>query len=287
MKLMSRLIPTRRLTHALLPAARYSVLSVMAIVSVFPFFWMFSSSLRPPQEVWLFPPKLFPSRLSLGYMERIILHNTFVNNLLNSLIISLSVTILAITFSIAAGYSISRFKYRGRRLIARLILIAYMFPPVLLIIPMFRVMAELHLVNTRIGLIIAQLAFCFPYATWLLDAYFTTIPRELDEAAGIDGASPLGALVRIIIPLAGPGIVAATVFSFILSWNDFIFSLVLATAAEIRPLAIGLYQQSGGDLMVWGDIMAWSGLMTLPIFVFFLALQKQFIYGLTAGSIKG
>jgi multiple sugar transport system permease protein len=135
--------------------------------------------------------------------------------------------------------------------------------------------------------ILCQLTICFPYCTWLLRAYFGSIPLELEESAAIDGAHPLMCLIRIIVPLATPGIVAAAIFSFIASWREFLYSFVIATDQKMHPLAIGLWHQAGADIMIWGDIMAWCALMVIPILIFFLLLQKQIVYGLTAGSVKG
>lgn len=282
-----RILNSQRARDRFTVILSYSFLIVLSVIAVFPLFWMFSSALRPSNEIWMFPPRLLPSALSFKYYERIMTYTGFLQNLKNSVIISLSTTALAILFSVAAGYSISRFRYKGRKFLSRVILVAYMFPPVLLIIPLFKIMVNVGLINTRIGLIIAQLAFAFPYAAWLLNAYFSTIPKELEEAAYVDGCGPVGALTRIIIPLAAPGIVAAAIFSFILSWRDFLFSFIIASEPSIRPLSVGLYEQVGGELMVWGDIMAWSSLMTLPILLFFILLQKQIVYGLTAGAVKG
>lgn len=265
----------------------YLFVIVASFVAVFPLFWMFSSALRPPEELFVFPPRLFPSRLSLTYYARILLENTFIRNLFNSLIITISTTAISIVLSVLAAYSLSRGKYRGKNLIASVILIAYMFPPSLLMVSLFRILTQVGLVGTRLGVILCQLTICFPYSTWLLRAYFASIPKELEESAFIDGAGPLYCLRVIILPLAMPGIVAALVFSFIASWREFLYSFIIATRTSMHPLSIGLWIQAGGDNMVWGDIMAWSSLMVVPILLFFLLMQKQIVYGLTAGSVKG
>jgi len=162
-----------------------------------------------------------------------------------------------------------------------------MFPPIFFLIPLFKILYSIGLIDTKIGLTIAFLAWSFPYATWLLIAYFSTIPKELEEAALIDGASHFGAFLRIVLPLASPGIAAAAIFCFINAWRDFLFALVLSSTDRSKTLAVGLYEQLWGEVMIWPDILTWSALMTLPILIFFLFLQKQIIYGLTAGAVKG
>lgn len=162
-----------------------------------------------------------------------------------------------------------------------------MFPPIFFIIPLFKILNLLKLINTKIGITLSFLAWAFPYSTWLQIAYFSTLPRELEEAAYIDGAGHMSTFLRIVVPLAKPGIVAAGVFCFISAWTDFMFAFVLSSTTRSKTLAVGLFEQLGGEVMLWPDILTWSFLMTVPVVLFFLIFQKQFISGLTAGAVKG
>lgn len=270
----------------------YIFLIILAIWAAFPLYWMFSCIVRAPQDVFKVPPELIPKTFSLYNLRKIFGLTEFGQlgffaYLRNSLIISFLTTILATSSAALASYSFSHLKGTGGKFVSRAVLLAYMFPPIFFLIPLFKILQSMRLIDTQIGLTISFIAWAFPYATWLLIAYFSTIPRELEEAAHIDGASRLGAFLKVVVPLAAPGIAAAAIFCFILAWRDFLFAFVLSSTGRSKTLAVGLYEQIGGEVMIWPDVLTWATLMVLPILFLFLFLQKYIIYGLTAGAVKG
>jgi len=267
----------------------YIALVIVSFFAVFPLFWAISSSLRPAEELFARPPLLIPQTLDLKYYVQVLLYTAFPMYLRNTLIVALQSTLIAVVSASMAAYSFSRYNYRGREFISGTILLAYLFPPIVLIIPLFVFFRALNLVNTRFGLSLAHVTFTFPYAAWLLRGYFNAIPRDMEESAKIDGASNLKIFLNILLPLAAPAIVAAAIFTFIVSWNEFLFGLILTTSEETKPLSVGFYGRvhSGEMQEAWGGIMAWSNLMILPVLGFFLILEKRIVAGLTGGAIKG
>ena len=266
----------------------YVFLIILTLWAVFPFYWIFSSVLRVPEDVFKVPPDLIPRSFSLHNVKNIFDKYTgFLTYLGNSVVISVLTTVLATGVAALASYSLSHLRGRGGRLTSRAILVAYLFPPIFFLIPLFKTLHIIGLIDTKLGLTISFLAWSFPYASWLLIAYFKTLPRELEEAAYIDGASHLVAFWKIVIPLAAPGVATAAIFCFILAWRDFLFAFILSSTNRSKTLAVGLYEKFGGEMMIWPDILTWSALMTLPILLFFLFLQKHIISGLTAGATKG
>lgn len=276
---MSRATRTRLLVYAGLIA--------FAAFSTFPLYWMVASSVRPYAELTSTPPKLFSSSFDLTAYSTVLRHSPFVRMFLNTLIVAVSTTIITVTFGAMAGHSLARMRFRGKALVSRGVLIAYIFPQILLVVPLFVAMVRFGLANTFPGLIITYLTFSFPFCMWMLTAYFQSVPRELEEAAQIDGASNFGVFFRIVLPLARPGLAAAAIFTFIHSWNEFLYALVLLNTQNNQTLSIGLYRMVGGELMRWAELLASTSMMVLPILVAFLFLQEHFVAGLTAGAVKG
>ncbi|MGQ9779575.1 MAG: carbohydrate ABC transporter permease, partial [Bacillota bacterium] len=194
---------------------------------------------------------------------------------------------IQVILSTFAAYGLARFKFRGRNFFSMGLLVTQMFPPVLLIIPIYLIMINLRLVNTYAALVITYCTFAVPFSTWMLYGYFETLPAELEEAALVDGCSRLGTLFRIIIPLAAPGIAAVALFSFILSWQEYMFALTLTRTAEMRTLPVGISMLVGFREVLWGQLMAGSVIVTVPVVVLFVYFQKYLIKGLTMGAIKG
>jgi multiple sugar transport system permease protein len=245
-----------------------------------------------PEDMFKTPPVLIPKTFSLYNFAKVIGLTRFgdigfLSDFKNSLIISLLTTILATSSGGLAAYSLCHIRGRGGKILSRLILLTYMFPAIFFIIPLFKILNSVKLTDTKIGITLSFLAWAFPYSTWLLIAYFGTLPRELEEAAYIDGAGHMSTFLRIVMPLAKPGAVAAAVFCFISAWTDFMFGFVLSSTTRSKTLAVGLFEQLGGEIMLWPDILTWSFLMVVPVVIFFLIFQKQFISGLTAGAVKG
>jgi multiple sugar transport system permease protein len=210
---------------------------------------------------------------------------------LNSLIVSLSATVCSVVLAIFAAYAISRYRFRGRSAFTLTVLSTQMFPGILFLLPLFVIFVNLErstgvaLYGTRLGLIITYLTFSLPFSIWMLVGYFDSIPRELEQAALVDGATPLGALFRILIPVSLPGIVAVAIFAFITAWGEVLFASILTTDAT-RTLAIGLRNYSSQSNVYWNQLMAAAIVVSAPVIIAFLALQRYIVRGLTAGGVK-
>jgi ABC-type glycerol-3-phosphate transport system permease component len=265
----------------------YVGLIVFAVFSTFPLYWMVASSVRPYAELTQTPPRLFSTSFDVTAYATVLRHSPFVRMFLNTLTVAVITTIITVTFGAMAGHSLARMRFRGKALVSRGVLVAYIFPQILLVVPLFVAMVRMGLANTFPGLIITYLTFSFPFCMWMLTAYFQSVPRELEEAAQIDGASNFGVFWRIVLPLARPGLAASAIFTFIHSWNEFLYALVLLNSQNNQTLSIGLYRMVGGELMRWAELLASTSMMVLPILVAFLFLQEHFVAGLTAGAVKG
>jgi ABC-type glycerol-3-phosphate transport system permease component len=196
-------------------------------------------------------------------------------------------TAIVVILGAAAAYSLTRYRYRGRNAIAKLLLLAYMFPPIILIVPLFIFAHSLALTNSRIGVSLSYISFSLPYAIWILRAFFQGLPIELEHAAWIDGASRSQGLIYIVIPSALPGIIATAIFTFIVAWNDFLFASVLISVDRLKTLPVGINDFFHMAVVDWGLIMAAGVMITIPAVVFFVAVQQYLVEGWGAGAVKG
>lgn len=265
----------------------YAILCVISLLSVFPLYWMVVSSIRPAMELLMPDSGLIPSRLTLDSYKRVIFNSPFFRFLKNSLVVTICTLAITLTFSSMAAHSLARMDFRGKDLISRGILLAYVFPQIVMVVPLFVAIVKMGLANSYLGLIITYITCTFPFATWMLTAYFHTIPKELEEAALIDGASNFQVFFKITLPLARPGLVSAAVFTFIQAWNEFLYALVILNSESRKTLSVGLYGLIGGEIMTWGEVLSMCTLMVIPTMVFFVLVQKHLVEGLTAGAVKG
>lgn len=265
----------------------YAGLATFALFSLFPLYWMLASSIRPYAELTATPPRLFSTSFDISSYLTVLRSSPFLRMFWNSVIVSVITTAITVAFGAMAGHSLARLRFRGKLLITRGVLLAYIFPQVLLVVPLFVAMVNMGLANTFPGLILTYLTFSFPFCMWMLTAYFQSVPIELEQAALIDGASNFGVFWRIVLPLARPGLAAAAIFTFIHAWNEFLYALVLLNSQNNQTLSIGLYRMVGGELMRWAELLASTSMMVLPILAAFLFLQRHFVTGLTAGAVKG
>lgn len=265
------------------------VLLMITILILAPLFWMIRISLTPESELFELKSKSIIKIASLkSYRSLFTDRIYFFRYYLNSLIVASMTTGVCLTAGLLAGYSFSRFRYKGRNFLMQALLSSQMFPWALLLIPLFISFSKFKLINSYIGLVLAHSTFAFPLCTWILKSYFDTIPRELEESAEIDGCGKLRTLWSIILPVCLPGIVAAGIYVFLFSWNDFLFGLTLTTKDEMRILAPGIALTFIQEhRYVWGEMMAACVCVTVPLVVLFLLLQRYFIEGLTAGAMKG
>ncbi len=262
-------------------------LPVLLIVAfaLAPYVWMLLTSIKPTPELTQWPVRYLPGEPTLQHYRELVTRTSFAGNLLNSLIIATGAAIVGLGVSIPAGYAFSRFRFRGRRALMTGFLVINMFPIVLLIIPLFVLMRMLGLIDTFLGVIIGHSTFAIPFAIWMLTSYFTTIPRELDEAATIDGASRLEAIRHVILPLVMPGVVTAGIYIFITSWNEYLFAMMLS-GQSVRTVTVALQLFIGEFTIQWGLLTAGGTLIALPVTILFLLVQRRLVGGLTAGAVK-
>jgi ABC-type glycerol-3-phosphate transport system permease component len=283
----------------------YTVLLLVTFLVCFPLLWALSTSLKPAKDVMSTPPRLVPREMTLenyrnlitgkqqyyradqSYVPSTAAPQHFTSWFANSVIVSLGSTLISIVISTLAAYSITRFRYWGRRIIPYFSLLGYMIPSIILVFPMFLVMTELSLTNSLWSLTFGYVSITLPFCMWLLWAFFRGIPIELEEAAMIDGAGRLRVFVDIVLPSALPGIIAAAIFSLIVSWNDFLFARVFINSIENLPLTVGVMHFFEGTHVDWGLMMASAVLMTLPMAVLFMLMQRHLVAGFGAGAVKG
>ncbi|MCF8567956.1 carbohydrate ABC transporter permease [Alicyclobacillus tolerans] len=247
---------------------------------------MVSTSLKTPAEIFTTPPHLIPHKIIFtNYVQA--LTPQFLRYFANSFIVALFTSILSLIFAIFAAYSFSRMRFPGRKLMLIMIIFTQLLPLAVLVISIYRIMHDLNLLDTYIGLIIAYLTFDLPVAIWLLQGFFAAIPRELEEAAEMDGCTGFSAFLRIMLPLAVPGIVATAAYVFFMAWQEFMFALTFMTANTMRTLPVGIMGYIGEHSTNWGLLMAASVLIQIPIFIIFGVLQNKFVAGLTSGGVKG
>jgi len=276
----------RRSRISLRTVATYLTLAIVSLIILFPIYWMFTISLKIPREIYRLP-SLWPHAATLDNYRELIGERGYLTNIRNSVIVAGCVTLISLTISSFAAYSIVRFKYKFKGLVGRLILFAYLTPTSLLFIPLSIIVARLNLGNSLHGLIIVYLTFSMPLSTWLLAGYFKGVPPELEEQAMVDGATRLGALFRILIPLSLPGLVAVGIFTFTAAWNEPLLALIFITSEERRTVPLGLQYLITGDVFLWGPIMAGAVLSSLPVIVLYFLAQRWMVQGVTAGSVKG
>jgi len=253
-----------------------------------PFYWMLNIALTPEQQTFTHGIQYLPIGMTLENFSGIFTAVAFGRAFLNSVVVAVSVTVLAIGLSVFAAYAFARFNFRGRRLLIVSLLLIYMLPGILLLVPMMVIFRTLGILNTYPALILAESTHAVPFAVWLLTNYFASLPRELEEAAQVDGCNRVGAMLRIALPLAAPGLVAAALFVFIASWNNFLFAFMFTSGENVRTLPVLLRMFAMGESSVqWGKIMAGAVLTTLPVAAVFLFFQRYLIRGLAAGAVKG
>lgn len=263
------------------------LLVALAIFSLLPFLWMFGTAFKTADEVYTSPPTWFPSHPTLGNFGYILQRGPFALYFRNSLLVGMGTTALAVAVGMLAGYGFSRFRVPGRSYLLFGFLMVQMFPSVLLIIPLFQLFKFFKLMNTLYALILANTTFAVPLCTWLIKGFFDQIPYELEEAAMIDGCSRLGALTRVALPLALPGIAAAAIFVFIGSWDEFVFALTFTSSDAVRTLPVGLQRFITSYEIQWNHMAAGTVLVTIPVVVLFLFIQRYLTQGMLAGSTKG
>ena len=262
--------------------------AVVAVIALFPVYWMVLTAFRPGRDIRSPSPSFLPVDATLDNFRRVFERDYFWTALRNSAMVTGLVVALALVVAFLAAVALSRFRFRGRKAFLVTVLVVQMIPAEALIISLFRILDGRQLTNTIIGLSLTYLVFVLPFTIWTLRGFVSGVPFELEEAAMVDGASRMGAFVRITLPLVAPGLVATGIFAFIQAWNEFIFALVIMNKPETQTAPVWLQAfNEGARGTDWGGVMAGSTLLALPVIVFFLFVQRKVTAGLTAGAVKG
>jgi trehalose/maltose transport system permease protein len=269
----------------------YLVLTVIFIYIVFPFYWAFRSSVTPNSELFVTPVHYWPENPTLEHYQEVFTNADFLVALRNSAVVAASTTLLSLFIGTVGAYALGRFKFRGRLPVMYVILSMTMFPAIAILGSLFDMVRRLGLYNQLPALTITYLVFTLPFTVWVLTSFFQALPKELEEAAYVDGASPLETLYRVMLPLIAPGLVTTGLLAFINAWNEFLFAVSFMQTPDKRtvPLAIFLFNTStgGGFEIPWGTIMAATVVVTVPLIALVLVFQNRIISGLTAGAVKG
>jgi ABC-type glycerol-3-phosphate transport system permease component len=266
---------------------RWLVTLVALVVVVFPFYWMLNTSFKPASEIFLSPPTFASANWSLDAYATVLTRRPVGRYFLNSLAVALGTTALSVTLAAFAAYGFTRFFPRGAMPFIVLLLFTKMLPETLLIIPYFRLMSDLGLLNTYAALVLAYSSFALPFSVWMLIGFFRSIPRDIDEAAMIDGATYLQAFWRVILPLARPGLVAVALFTFLIAWNSYVWALVLTTDSSMYVLSVGIANMVGEYRVQWNELMAAAVIAALPVMILYSLLERHLVNAITAGAVKG
>ncbi len=265
----------------------YGLIALFLFITLLPIIWIFSTSFKPNQEAISFPPNLFPQNATVENFVFVLTDPNLARSLTNSFTVSVGSTILSVTVSALGGYAFARFDFSGKNIIISTILGLFMIPVVINIIPLYIMLADLGLLNSLFALMLTFQILIIPLNILLLKSYFETIPRDLEEAALIDGCSRIGVLRRVTIPLSMPGLAIAAVLSFRFAWNEFILAVVLANHPDSTVFQVALYQFISLYRIDWGYLSAGITIAIIPVLVLMLSFQKNMVRGLTLGGIRG
>lgn len=266
---------------------KFGLACLLLIPTLFPLAWIIVSSLKSAAETHTVPPAFIPSDWTFDPYRTIFERRNFMKFVGNSLVVGVATTIWGVMVAAWSGYGFARYDFRFKTAALAFVLIAQSFPRILLIIPYFQIINRLDLKDTYVALVIAYSTFIQPLCLWVMKEYFEQIPRELDEAALVDGAGPYRAFWDIILPLARPALAATAIISFLTAWNEYEFALVLTTTDKVRTISVAIAYFLGEFTTEWNLIMAAAAVATIPLIILFIFFQRQLMYGLTGGAVKG
>lgn len=276
-----------RRTERLMDLLTYAVLLAIVLFAILPLFWVLITSFKPEGDIVTATLQYWPQHVTLDNYLTLWRRSSFPTLMKNSAIVSVMTVIICLLLGTLAAYGISHYRFRGRDRLMLFLLVSRMFPIVLLLIPLFVMMKALGLLDSHLGLALAYSTFLLPICIWMLKGFFDAIPIDLEEAARIDGCTRLGALFRIVLPLARPGLVATAVFVAIGAWNEFLLALMLTTSQGSRTWPVGLQLMVGEFQLPWGQLSAGGIISIVPVIAFFSLVQRALVRGLTAGAVKG
>ncbi|GGB01550.1 sugar ABC transporter permease [Brucella endophytica] len=271
----------------LLTGAHRGAILLYILFALFPLFWLLKVSVTPNDLLYSEGVRLWPSRTTFEHFNHVLTHSSFPSFFRNSVIVSGATAIVVTLFASLSGYALSRFDFRGKYWIVALMLLTQMFPLVMLIAPIYKIMAPLGLTNSLVGLVIVYSAFNMPFATFLMQSFFDGIPKDLEEAAKIDGATQFTAFRQIILPLTLPGIAATLGFVFTAAWSELLFALMLISGNDAATFPVGLLTFVSKFSVDFGQMMAAGVMALIPACFFFFLIQRYLVQGLTAGAVKG
>jgi ABC-type glycerol-3-phosphate transport system permease component len=265
----------------------YGTAALLATICGFPLAWLILTSIKPDREIFAAEPTFWTDLPSLDAYARLFEETNYLTYFINSIVVAGSATLLTIVVATLAGYAITRYRFPGRETVAGGMLLTYMFAPIMIIVPFFILMRGIGLTDSHVGLVLSYTTFALPFSMWLLRSFFQSIPIDLEHAAMTDGASRPQAVWYVIVPLALPGVIAVSIFTFIVAWNDYIFTFILITSDDLKTLPVGLFDIYTSSVTDWGMITAAGVVITLPALVFFVFVQRYLIAGWGAGGVKG
>ena len=264
----------------------YTLLIIIALIIIFPIYYMGLISLKVPKDIYR-SPSLLPINATFENYIDLFTRLEFYKNIANSVFIATSATVISVSISSLAAYSLIRLRYRGRNIVGRLILFSYLTPAALLFIPLSVIINRMQLGNSRIGLIFVYLTFSAPLSTWLLMGFFRSIPVDLEEQAMVDGSTRIYALFRIVLPLAVPGLMAVAILTFTNAWNELLLGLIFITSPSKQTVPVAMSYLITGDVFRWGLIMAGAVAAAVPVMILYFLGQRFVVQGLAAGGVKG
>jgi trehalose/maltose transport system permease protein len=282
---------TREQQRVVWRAGFYVLLLIIFVYIVFPFYWAFRSSITPNNDLFTTPVQWWPNNPTLANYQQVLSDNHFLQALLNSAIVAVSVTLLSLFIGVLASYALGRFRFQGRLPIMYLVLSMTMFPQIAVLGALFQRVTEFGLYNQLLALILTYLIFTLPFTVWVLTSFFEAMPKDLEEAAYVDGATPVETMYMVMLPLVAPGLVTTGLLAFIGAWNEFLFALSFIQTPDKHTVPIALVtfavSTTGGFEIPWGPIQAATIVVTVPLIVLTLIFQRRILAGLTAGAVKG
>jgi multiple sugar transport system permease protein len=264
----------------------WATVALLAALIGLPFWWVMSGSFKPSAEIIARVPTMIPAEVTLQHYARLLSVSAYPTYLVNSVLVATASTLLTLALAIPAGYAFFRLRFRGRETLYRVILLAYAFPSIVVLVPMFGIFARMGLIDSRLALILVNTAFALPFSIWLLRSFFAQIPPEIEEAARLDGGPPLTVLRRILLPLIAPGVGAVAIFAFVTAWTEYVFASVMILTDARRTLPVGFAGIIGQYQVDWGLLLAGATLATLPVVFLFAFIGRWFVTGLTEGAVK-
>jgi arabinogalactan oligomer/maltooligosaccharide transport system permease protein len=268
-------------------ALTHGILILVTLVTLYPVLLVIGTSLRPGDQLYSTSLRLVPEGANLHAYHAILFEKPFLLWLRNSLIVSLTVTFIGVALAATSGYAFSRYRFPGHRIGLTSFLLTQMFPATMLLLPLYLLLQKVHLLNTLSGLMVVYVTTALPFCVWTMKGYYDSIPRDLEEAALIDGLGPMGAFLRIVLPLSLPALTITALFSFMAAWSEFIVARVVLTQANLFTLPLGLEALAGTFQTEWANYAAGSVLVSIPVVALFLLLNRYLVSGLTLGGVKG